>query len=56
MITIREWIEDFDNPELSEYDWHEQMVEAIKDYNEQYGTSHDPEKEIRDYKKSDNLR
>ena len=31
-MTIYEYLEDFDNPELSTEDWLEQMTEAVNQY------------------------
>lgn len=41
-MSIFEYVEDFDSPVLEFPEWLEQMVEAVKGYNEQYGTMHDP--------------
>lgn len=42
MIDIFKYIEDFDNPVLEFPEWLEQMVEAVKDYNIEHGTTYDP--------------
>jgi hypothetical protein len=49
MIKIYEYLEDFDNAELSEYEWQEQMEEAIESYNEEYGTEYN-KNFVRNYK------
>ena len=49
-ITIDEWLEDHDNPELEGYDWEEVMEEAVRDYNEEFGTNYQPRIAIRNYK------
>lgn len=43
-MTLFEFMEDFDNAELSEYDRREQLEDSVRDYNEMYGTNHDPSK------------
>lgn len=48
-MDLFEYIQDFDNPELSAYDRHEQLREAVEGYNNEYGTAHDPEKTIKKY-------
>lgn len=35
-MSIYEFLEDFDNPELEGYDWEEQMRYAVHHYNEEY--------------------
>lgn len=50
MIGIYEWLEDFDNTELSEFDRTEQLREAVIEYNEDNGTTHDPDKTVKKYK------
>ena len=39
-------MEDFDNPELSDYDRDEQLREAVEDYNAEYNTVHDPQRSV----------
>lgn len=41
-MTVFEYIEDFDNAELDYPEWIEQMTEAVLDYNEEFGTRHNP--------------
>jgi hypothetical protein len=41
-MTVFEYIEDFDNHQLPLLDWMDQMLEAVKDYNFERGTRHDP--------------
>lgn len=48
-MTVFEYIEDFDNPELSFFDWVEQMVEAVRDYNEEFHTLHNPSTIVAQY-------
>jgi predicted alpha/beta hydrolase family esterase len=47
-MTIYLFLEDFDNPELE--DWEEQMEDAVRAYNEEYGTSHLPKTIVKNYK------
>lgn len=42
MITVFEYMEDFDNRELSDYEWKEKLMEACREYNEIYGTNYKP--------------
>ena len=44
------FMEDFDNAELDEVGWEEQMIDAVIDYNEQYDTEHIPMRAIRQYR------
>lgn len=48
-MNINLFLEDFDNDELSYYEWEEQMKEAVNQYNEEYGTDHMPKSTIRNY-------
>lgn len=48
-ISIWLYLEDFDNAELSEYDWMEHMIEKVRDYNEEHGTNHDPKRTVENY-------
>ena len=48
-MTVYDFIEDWDNAELSEYDWQEQMEEAVRDYNYQYNERYDPTSTVRHY-------
>lgn len=49
MITLMEWMEDFDNRELSEYDLQEQLREAVEDYNSEHDTHYDPQRHVIKY-------
>jgi hypothetical protein len=49
MLTLNEWLEDFDNAELSEYERTEQLREAVIEFNEKNGTSYDPDKSVARY-------
>lgn len=49
-MNINEYLEDYDNSELNDYDWVEQMEEAVGMYNEEYRTDHEPTKAIKKYK------
>lgn len=48
-MNIYDYLEDFDNSELSEYDREEQLREAVADYNEKYGTSYTPLNMVKRY-------
>lgn len=48
-LDIWLYLEDFDNAELSEYDWMENMIEKVRDYNEAYDTNHDPKRTVENY-------
>lgn len=48
-LTIYEFIEDWDNAELSENEWQEQMEEAVQKYNEQYQTNYNPYRTVKQY-------
>ncbi len=41
-ISVYEYLSDFDNAELNEEDWREQMLEALENYNEEYGKEYNP--------------
>lgn len=49
-LTINEFLEDWDNAELTNGEWEEQMEEAVQRYNEEYGTDHMPKSTVRNYK------
>ena len=48
-ISLYEFMEDFDNSELSEYERREQLENAVADYNEENGTSYNPAKSFLNY-------
>lgn len=48
-LSIYEWLEDFDNSELSESDWLEQMHDSVLDYNQEYRTDYNPTPTISNY-------
>lgn len=49
MITIEEWIEDFDNDDVNEDERIELMMESVQVYNSQYQTNYNPKKEVNRY-------
>jgi len=49
-LTVFEFMEDFDNAELNDYDRDEQIRDAVIQYNEENGTSYDPDKTLSAYK------
>lgn len=48
-MSVFEYMEDFDNDELPDYEHREQLREAVQDYNDEYGTAHDPEEKVIQY-------
>lgn len=48
-MTVFDYIEDFDNPELDIYRWTDQMLEAVRDYNEEFHTLHNPSTIVAQY-------
>lgn len=50
-MTLFKQLEDFDNPELSDYERKEQLMEAVMDYNDSYNTDYNPEKQANHYLK-----
>jgi len=48
-LTVFQFIEDFDNAELDHDDWMEQLEDAVRTYNEEYQTNHDPRKTVNRY-------
>lgn len=48
-MSIYEFMEDFDNEELSNHEWNEQMEEAVRQYNDEYYTDHAPKSTVRNY-------
>jgi len=50
MISIYEYLEDFDNSELLEDEWQEVMEEQVNNYNEDYGACYAPKATVRNYK------
>jgi hypothetical protein len=43
-------MEDWDNTELPDYDRDEQLMDAVKEYNEAHGTDYKPAATLRNYK------
>lgn len=41
-MTVFEFMEDYDNAELSNYERREQLEDAVMTYNEEHGTNHIP--------------
>lgn len=48
-LTVFEYMEDFDNAELDQFERGVQLRSAVLQYNCEYGTEHDPEKTFRNY-------
>ena len=48
-IKIFDFLEDWDNSELTELENLEQLEEKVRDYNEEYGTFYDPRREALRY-------
>jgi hypothetical protein len=49
-LSVFDFMEDFDNAELSDYERDEQLREAVKEYNEQFHGSYDPYRTLKQYK------
>ena len=49
-MNLYEFMEDFDNAELDDYERDEQLRNAVVDYNEEYGTAYKPAKALLNYK------
>lgn len=49
MITLMEFMEDFDYTEYPEHERQERLYEAVLDYNEEYGTHYDPQRHVIKY-------
>lgn len=49
MEILFEFMEDFDNSELDNYEWKEQLRDACKEYNEKHGTKYDPDRAVVNY-------
>ena len=41
-LTLYDFLSDYDNWELSTSERKEQLMDAVVDYNERYGTDHNP--------------
>lgn len=54
-LTVWLYIEDFDNPELPPDSFQEQLEDAVRNYNEEYGTIYDPYKTVMQYIKNKSL-
>lgn len=48
-MNIYDWLSDFDNSELSDYDREDQLREAVVNYNQEYGTHYIPMSMVRRY-------
>lgn len=48
-LSLFEYLEDFDNSELAESDWLEQMRSAVMDFNAEFGTEYQPHVMISNY-------
>lgn len=48
-MTVFDYIEDFDNPDLSSVEWLDQLYDAVRDYNDEFGTLHDPQTIVAQY-------
>jgi len=49
MIPIFDWLEDWDNADLPQYEHEEQLRQACIDYNERYHTRYDPDNTVTQY-------
>jgi len=50
-MDILQYLEDFDNAELNDYDWEEQMREAVDNFNAEFNAAFDKAKTIARYKR-----
>lgn len=48
-LSVMEYLEDFDNEDLSDYDRTEQLREAVEQYNYEHGTAYSPDAQIKNY-------
>ena len=48
-ISVMEYLEDFDNEELPEYDRLEQLREAVEAYNNEHNTDYGKDTQVRNY-------
>ncbi len=49
VISVLDFIEDFDNSELPDVEWREALENAVIEYNSIYDTNHDPAQTFGDY-------
>jgi hypothetical protein len=49
-LSVYEFMEDYLNEDLPDYDRGEQLKEAVLEYNEVYGTAYDPERCLKTFK------
>lgn len=49
-LSIYEYLEDWDNADLSDHEWEEAMREAIENYNYEYNTTYKIASTISNYK------
>jgi hypothetical protein len=45
-----EWMEDFDNEELSDYDREEQLREAVQEYNDEHNANYSADTQLKNYR------
>jgi len=48
-LTVFEYMEDFDNAELDQFEWRDQLLTAVLQFNREYGTDHDPAHTLKRY-------
>lgn len=48
-MNIYDYMEDWDDENLSNFEWNEQMEEAVQLYNQEYGTDHMPRSAVKRY-------
>lgn len=48
-LNIFLWLEDFDNPELDDYEYTEQLRDAVLTYNGKYNTQYAPDATVKRY-------
>lgn len=42
IISVYEWMEDFDDSEAPDGAWQAMLEDSVKEYNETFGTNYDP--------------
>jgi len=48
-MDVYKYLEDFDNSELSESEWLENMRDKVRDFNEEFGTNLNPSTIVNNY-------
>lgn len=48
-ISVFDYIEDYDDSHLDFPQWLDHMIEAVQDYNDEFGTMHNPQSIVAQY-------